>query len=97
MSKTILWQYNEFIQSRKEKVVNILISEIIFLKNRAKTIKREDDISYLENALDKLEYLLIKLKDTRIEIPEKDFDKFIMLIYHIFKGVIDYLEEDIRV
>ncbi|MFX0004982.1 MAG: hypothetical protein ACFE9J_16065, partial [Candidatus Hermodarchaeota archaeon] len=60
MSKTILWQYNEFIQSRKEKVVNMLISEIVFLKSRTKAIKRENDISYLENALDKLDYLLNK-------------------------------------
>ena len=97
MSKTILWQYNEFIQTRKEKVVNMLISEIIFLKNRAKTIKRENDISYLENALDKLNYLLNKLKENSVEIPEKEFDKIIMLIYHIFKDIADNLEGDIRV
>ena len=92
MSKTILWEYNGFIQSRKEKLVNMLISEIIFLKTRVKRAKKRDEISYLRNALDKLDYLLNKLKENSSEMPEEDFDKILMLIYHIFKNIANKLE-----
>jgi len=92
MSKTILWQYDKFVQSRKEKLVSMLISEIIFLKTRFKRAKNRDEISYLKNALDKLDYLLNKLKNNSSDIPEGDFDKIIMMIYHIFKEIAIKLE-----
>ena len=92
MSKTILWQYNKFVQSRKEKLVSMLISEIIFLKTRFKRAKNRDEISYLRTALDKLDYLLNKLKENSSEMPEEDFDKILMLIYHIFKNIANKLE-----
>ncbi|MCK4381510.1 MAG: hypothetical protein KAW51_10260 [Candidatus Lokiarchaeota archaeon] len=92
MSKTILWQYNKFVQSRKEKLVSMLISEIIFLKTRFKRAKNRNEILYLKNALDKLDYLLNKLKDNSSEMPEEDFDKILMMIYHIFKNIANKLE-----
>jgi hypothetical protein len=97
VSKTIVWQYNEFIQSRKEKLVRMLISEIIFLKTRFERANNKKEISYLKKALDKLEFLLIKLKIYSSDIPEEDFDKIIMLIYHTFKEVADNLDHDMRI
>ncbi|MBA7614490.1 hypothetical protein ES703_21755 [subsurface metagenome] len=96
MSKAIFWQYNEFVQSRKEKIVNMFISEIIFLKTRVKRANNKDEISYLKNALDKLDYLLNKLKNNSSDMSEEDFDKIIMIIYKIFKEIADNLEGDIR-
>ncbi|MFX1417590.1 MAG: hypothetical protein ACFE9N_01585 [Promethearchaeota archaeon] len=93
MSRTLIWQYNEFIQSRKEKLVNMLISEIIFLKKKFKKNKNRDEIYYLKIALEKLEYLLNMLKNNSSDIKEEDFDKIIMLIYHIFKEIADNLED----
>ena len=75
----------------------MLISEIIFLKTRFKRTKNIEEMYYLKNALDKLELLLNKLKKYSFEMPEEDFDKIIMLIYHIFKNVADNLEQDVRV
>ncbi len=92
MSKTILWQDNVFIESRKEKLVNMLISEIIFLKTRVKRANIMDEISYLNTALNKLDYLLNKLKNNSADISEEDFDKIIMIIYHIFKEITNKLE-----
>ncbi len=92
MSKTILWHYDDFIQSRKDKLINMLISEIIFLKTRFKRVKNKEEILYLKTALDKLDYLLNKLKENSIEIPEKDFETITMMIYHIFKEIAIKLE-----
>jgi hypothetical protein len=87
MSKALIWQYNEFIQSRKEKLVNMLISEIIFLKSRHKSAQNKKKILYIKNELDKLDYLLNKLKNNSADMPEEDFNKILKLIYHIFKEI----------
>jgi hypothetical protein len=95
MSKALFWQYNDFIQSRKEKLVNMLISEIIFLKARFERTNNKEEVNFLKNALDKLEYLSNKLKKYSIDMSEEDFDKIIMLIYHIFKEIADNIERKI--
>jgi hypothetical protein len=92
MSKSIKWQYHEFTQSRKEKLANMLISEIIFLKKRFKEAKNKSEMDHLSKALDKLDYLLNKLKSHSSDMSEKDFDKMIMLIYQIFKNIAESLE-----
>ncbi|UCC20618.1 MAG: hypothetical protein JSV62_04840 [Promethearchaeota archaeon] len=97
MSKAIIWQYNDFIQSRKEKLVKMLIIEIIFLKTKVKKIQNSDEIYHLQIALEKLDYLLIRLKKNSSDIKEEDFDKIIMLIYQIFKDITDNLENKVKV
>ena len=97
MSKAKIWQFPEFLQSRKEKLINMLISEIIFLKTRFNKANNYDKMNHLEKALDKLDYLLNKLKNYSSDIPEEDFDKMIMIIYKIFKDIVDNLEGEVRV
>ena len=97
MSKATFWQYNEFIQSRKDKLVKMLISEIIFLKTRVKRAKNNDGMNYLKKALDKLDYLLNKLKKYSSDMSEEDFDKIVMIIYKIFKEIAANLEGEISV
>jgi len=92
MSKSIIWQYNEFIQSRKEKLTSMLISEIIFLKKKFKEAKNKDELDSLKTALDKLDYLLNTLKNNSSDMPEEDFDNIVMLIYQIFKDIAESLE-----
>jgi hypothetical protein len=91
MSKTMIWQYQDFIKSRKEKLVNMLFSEIIFLKKKIKGTQKEQQMKQLDIALNRLEFLLNKLKFYGSDIPEKDFDKIIKLIYGIFKDITERL------
>ena len=97
MSKTIVWQYNDFIKSRKEKLVNMLISEIIFLKTKINKAQNDNEIKELKIALNKLEYLLNKLKEIGSNLLESDFDKIIMLIYGIFKDIAISLEDKVKI
>jgi len=92
MSKAVFWQYNSFIKSRKEKLTKMLISEIIFLKAKLRKNKDVGEINHLKYGLDKLDYLLNKLKKYGSDIPEKDFDKILMFIYQIFKDIALNLE-----
>jgi len=91
MSKVIKWQYADFFESRRDKLVNILLSEIIFLKSHFKNTESINEQQCIKNALEKLENILIILKNNETELSESDFNKVIMLIYKIFKTITDDL------
>ncbi|MFX1363691.1 MAG: hypothetical protein ACFFCE_09215 [Promethearchaeota archaeon] len=92
MNKTVLWPYNEVISLRKEKVLKMLLSEIIFLKARLEGTKMKEEISYLKKGLDKLDFLLNRLKNNYSNISEMDFDRIILLVYNIFREIINNLQ-----
>jgi hypothetical protein len=92
MSKVIKWQYSDLFEPRREKLVNLLLSEIIFLKRHSKMISAQEQHEYIETALNKLEYLLNALKNNDTELSDKDFDKVIIIIYQCFQEIIDKLE-----
>ena len=92
MSKVIKWQYSDFFEPRRDKLVNILLSEIIFLKSHIKKSNIGNKTQYLEIALDKLEYLLDTLKKSDIDLSDKDFDKVVMVIYHVFEEITNKLD-----
>ncbi len=89
MSRVINWQYDDLFRSRKEKLINMLISEIIFLKNKSRSTNKQE---FIEKALIKLEYLLNIINRSNLDLSEKDFDKVILLIYNIFRGITEKLE-----
>ncbi|MFW9937071.1 MAG: hypothetical protein ACFFD5_05440 [Candidatus Thorarchaeota archaeon] len=93
MSKVTKWQFNELFESRRDKLVNLLLSEIIFLKSHCKYLTSKNEVKCIESALDKLDYLLITLKDKESELNDSDFDKVIMLIYNIFREIAKKLEQ----
>ena len=89
MSKVIKWQYSDFFQSRREKLVNILLSEIIFLKSHLRKSESNFEKFYLKKTLDKLEYLLNVLKTEDTDLSDKEFDKILKLIYLIFTEIVE--------
>jgi len=92
MSKVIKWQYPDFFEPRREKLVNLLLSEIIFLKSHMKKLTLNENTGGIETALDKLDYLLNTLKNNDTELSNKDFDKVVLIIYQIFKEIVNKLE-----
>ncbi len=87
MSKVIKYQFDDFFQSRKKKLINMLFSEIIFLRAHIKKAKKTHELYFLKNSLDKLEYLLNLLRKYNSDLPEDNFDKILMIIYHIFQNI----------
>ena len=92
MSKVIKWKYADFFQSRREKSFNLLFSEIIFLKSHINESKILNEQQYLRNALNKLEYTLNLLKNFEKDLSDKEFDKFIKVIYEIIKEIVVNIE-----
>ena len=95
MSKVFKWKYNDFFgdQLRREKLVSILLSEIIFLKKQINNYKLTDHQNCIEDALGKLEYLLEILKNNETCLSDADFDKIINFIYQIFNNITKELEK----
>jgi len=92
MSKVIKWQYSDFFEPRREKLVNLLLCEIIFLKSHMKKLTLNEEARFIKIALDKLDYLLNTLKNNDTDLSDKDFDKVVLIIYQIFKEIINKLE-----
>lgn len=89
MSKVIKWQETYCFQSRKEKIANIIINEIIFLKHKSRA---NEDQAFIELALNKLEYLLNAIKSKEIDLNEKDYNHIILIIYNIFRDITENID-----
>ena len=92
MSKVIKWRYSDLFEPRREKLVNLLLSEIIFLKSHLKKASIKEETRCLENALNKLEYLLNSLKNNDSELSDESFDKVVCIVYQVFQEIIIKLE-----
>jgi hypothetical protein len=92
MSKVIKWKYADFFQSRREKLINLLLSEIIFLKSHVNKSVMLNEQQSLRNALNKLEYTLNLLRNFENDLSDKEFDKFVKVIYEIFKEIVINIE-----
>ena len=92
MSKVLKWQYSDLFEPRREKLVNLLLSEIIFLKSHLKKLTLPEKAGSIEIALNKLDYLLNTLKNSDSELSDKDFDKVVLIIYQVFQEIINKLE-----
>lgn len=89
MSKVINWQENYSFQSRKEKIANIIINEIIFLKHKSRA---NEDQAFIELALNRLEYLVNAIKSKEIDLNEKDYNHIILIFYNIFRDITESID-----
>ncbi|MFX0012344.1 MAG: hypothetical protein ACFE9R_18675 [Candidatus Hermodarchaeota archaeon] len=92
MSKVTKWLYSDLFEPRREKLVNLLLSEIIFLKSHLEKTSITKETKSLKNALNKLDYILNTLKNSDNELSDEDFDKVILIIYHVFQEIVIKLQ-----
>ena len=97
MSKVEKWQLSDFYQSRREKIIGLLLGEIIFLKSHIKQIHSVSQQCQFETGLEKIDYILGLLKKTEEELPEDTFDKLISLVYIILKEIVIELEKELEI
>ena len=97
MSKVEKWQLSDFYQSRREKIIGLLLGEIIFLKSHIRQIHSVNQQLQFETGLEKIDYILGLLKKTEEELPEDTFDKLINLVYNILKEIVIELEKELEI
>jgi hypothetical protein len=57
-----------------------------------KKLTLNEEARFIKIALDKLDYLLNTLKNNDTDLSDKDFDKVVLIIYQIFKEIVNKLE-----
>lgn len=97
MSKVEKWQLSDFYQSRREKIVSLLLGEIIFLKSHINQIHSVNQRYQFQKGLEKIDYILGLLNKTEEEMPEDTFDKLINLVYNILKEIVIELEKELEI
>jgi hypothetical protein len=88
MSKVAKWQYNDIFAPRREKLISMLLCEIIFLKSKLKQAKSKNQENYLNIALSKLEFVLKVVKNSNKDISDMDFDRIIKVVYEVYKEIV---------
>lgn len=97
MSKVQKWEFSDFFASRRDKLVNLLLSEIIFLKSRVKGLSSKEQQDSCSLALEKLNYILDTIKRSEQEIDEQEFDFIINLVHNIIKVIISEIEKELKI
>ena len=97
MSKVQKWEFSDFFVSRREKLINLLLSEIIFLKSRVKCLSSKEQQDLCNLALEKLNYIMDTIKRSEKEIDEQEFDFIINLVHNILKVIISEIEKDLKI
>jgi len=93
MSKVNKMQLWDSQQTRRTKVITMLLSEIIFLRANLKKAECRNDQMAIIKALNKLEYILDTLESNESGLSDEEFDKFIILVYKIFRTIVNELEK----
>jgi len=92
MSQLDKWQFREFYHSDREKVIQILTSEIIFLDHCLSKVKKRKEKKIINQAYKNLERLLNEQSEQIfVNMPEKDYENVISSIFEIFNKVITQL------
>ena len=97
MSKVQKWEFSDFIASRRDKLINLLFSEIIFLKSRVKYLSSKALRDSSNLALEKLNYILDSIKRSEEEMDEQEFDFIINLVHNIIKVIVSEIEKDLTI
>ena len=92
MSQLEKWQFREFFQNDREKIIQILTSEIIFLNHCLNQVNKRKEINGIKRAKNKLEKLLnAQLKQITFNISEKDYENIILTIFKTLNKVVNKL------
>lgn len=92
MSQVYKWQFRELFQNDRDKVIQLLISEIVFLNNCLNKVKKRKERRIIKKASKKLEKLLITQQGQfDVNLLEQDYKNIILIIIQVFNKAINKL------
>jgi len=92
MSQLDKCQFREFFQNDREKVIQLLISEIIFLNHCLRKAKKRKERGIIKKTCKKLEQLLIAQQgQLDVNLSEEDYKNIISIIIQAFNNVVNKL------
>jgi len=89
MSQLYRWQFKDFFQNDREKIIQLLISEIVFLNHCFNKAKKRKERKIIKKTCKKLEKLLIAQQgQLDVNLSEEDYKNVILIIIQAFnKGI----------
>jgi hypothetical protein len=93
LSELYRWQFKDFFQNDRKKLIQLLISEIIFLNHCLNNAKKKKERKIIKKGLKKLEVLLNEQNGQISSFISEDDYKYIMsIIFQIFSEIIKKLK-----
>jgi hypothetical protein len=90
MSQLYKWQFKEFFNNGREKVIQLLLSEIVFLNHCLNKAKNRKEKKIIKEACETLEKLLIaQQRQFYINLSEEDYKNIILIIIQVFNKVVN--------
>ena len=92
MSQLYKWQFKDFFQNDREKVIQLLLSEIVFLNHCLNKAKKRKERKIIKEACETLEKLLIAQQgQLDVNLSEEDYKIVILIIIQAFNKVVNKL------
>ena len=92
MSQFYIWQFKDFFQNDREKVIQCLISEIVFLNHCLNKAKKRKERKIIKKTCKKLGKLLIAQQgQLDVNLSEGDYKNVILIIIQAFNKVVNKL------
>jgi hypothetical protein len=82
------WQFKEHFSNKREKLVQLLFSELMFLDKCIKSTQKRNEKRFIRSAYKKIEKLLEKNQKNIDEIlAEKDYENTLLVLFNIIKDI----------
>ena len=92
MSQLYKWQFKDFFQNDREKLIQLLISEIVFLNYCINKAKKKKERKIIKKASRKLEKMLITQQgQLDVILLEEDYKDLILIIIQAFNRAVNKL------
>ena len=92
MSQLYKWQFKEFFNNGREKIIQLLLSEIVFLNHCLNKAKKRKEKKIIKEAFETLEQLLIaQQRQFYVSLLEEDYKNIILIIIQVFNKVVNQI------
>lgn len=92
MSQLYKWEFKEFFQNDREKLIQLLISEIVFLNQCLIKAKKRQERKIIKKNCRKLEKLLItQQRLIEVNLSDEEYKIVILMIIQGFNKIVNKL------
>ncbi len=94
MNNIMRWQFKESFSNNRERIIQFLICELIFLDKRINLMQNEKEKKLIRDSYRKIENLLdTQQRDINKVLSKKDYEKIVILVYKMIKKISNNIEQ----
>ena len=93
MNNMIKWQFKESFPNNRERIIQFLICELIFLDKRINLMQINKEKSLIKDSYEKIENILeTQQKDINNVLSKKEYERIVNLVYKMLKKISNNIE-----